>query len=109
MNQRNQDALAISDGACNPRAIIGSMKRAIDELVSTGTVGTDDILRDPALKLMTHQLAYLQGIPTSEGMDDWLTWRKQCTYKMNVVEEVTALEPPDRRRVPRGVGATPSR
>lgn len=84
MNQRNQDALAISDGACDPRAIIGAMKRAIDELVSEGTVGTDDILRDPALKLMTHQLAYLQGIPTRESMDDWLTWRKQCMYGQDV-------------------------
>ena len=75
MTKRNRDALAISDGACNPRAVINAMRRALDEM---GDVDHPTILADPALKLMTHQLAFLQGIPTCESPDDWSDWRKAC-------------------------------
>ena len=78
MSKRNQDAMAISDGACNPRAIVGAMQKAVNEMVDTGIADTDAILADPALKLMTHQLAYLQGIPTSETQEMWVEWRNAC-------------------------------
>ena len=100
MRKRNSDAIAISDGASNPRAIINAMKRAIDELVEEGTTGTDDILRDPALKLMTHHLAFLQGIPTSETLLEWVAWRDACGDTTEV-EVITLPEPPERRAVPR--------
>lgn len=76
MGKRHSNALAISDGACNPKAIINSMKAALDEL---GNVDTQTVLDDPALKLMVHQLAFLQGIPTCEGLDAWNSWRDACT------------------------------
>ena len=78
MSLRNREAIAISDGACNPRAIVNAMHRAVAEMVDAGITDTDAILADPALKLMTHQLAFLQGIPTCEGLDDWSTWRNAC-------------------------------
>ena len=79
MTKRNRDALAISDGACNPVAIVNSMVAAIAEMrAQPNFSGWDELRDDPALKLMTHQLAFLQGIPTCESLDDWSDWRKAC-------------------------------
>ena len=79
MTKRNRDALAISDGACNPVAIVNSMVAAIAEMrAQPNFSGWDELRDDPALKLMTHQLAFLQGIPTCESLDDWSEWRKAC-------------------------------
>ena len=79
MTKRNRDALAISDGACNPVAIVNSMVAAIAEMrAQPNFSGWDELRADPALKLMTHQLAFLQGIPTCESLDDWSDWRKAC-------------------------------
>ena len=78
MNKRNYNALAISDGACNPRAIVSSMTQALLEM---GDSDTKTLCNDPALKLMVHQLAFLLNIPTSKGLDDWMTWRKACGDK----------------------------
>ena len=79
MTKRNRDALAISDGACNPVAIVNSMVAAIAEMrAQPNFSGLDELCADPALKLMTHQLAFLQGIPTCESLDDWSEWRKAC-------------------------------
>ena len=78
MSKRNQDAMIISDGACNPRAIVSAMQRAVNEMVDAGLTDTDTLLADPALKLMTHQLAFLQGIPTAETQEAWVEWRNAC-------------------------------
>lgn len=77
--KRFSNAIAISDGACNPRAIINSMAAAIVEMQGMDTPTT---CADPALKLMVHQLAFLLRIPTSEGLDDWVTWRNACEAKI---------------------------
>ena len=76
--KRHSNAIAISDGACNPRAIINSMQAAIVEMNGADTPTT---LADPALKLMVHQLCFLMGIPTSEPASDWCGWREFCTEK----------------------------
>jgi hypothetical protein len=78
--KRHFDAIAISDGACNPRAIINSMARALadEELVAADT---PTVCADPALKLMVHQLAFLMGIPTGEEMQDWADWRDACEFE----------------------------
>ena len=80
MTKRNRDALAISDGACNPVAIVNSMVAAIAEMrAQPNFSGWDELCADPALKLMTHQLAFLQGIQTCESLGDyWSEWRKAC-------------------------------
>lgn len=76
--KRHSNAIAISQGACNPIAIVNSMAQAIAEIRANGPGDTDTILQDPALKLMTHQLAFLQGIPTSERAMDWAMWLEAC-------------------------------
>ena len=79
MTKRNRDAIAISDGACNPVAIVNSMVAAIAEMRAQPDFGGwDELCADPALKLMTHQLAFLLNIPTCESLDEWSDWRKAC-------------------------------
>jgi len=57
---RARDAIAVSDGACNPTAIVNAMARAIEEIkASPNYAGTRSITDDPALALMAHQLAFL--------------------------------------------------
>lgn len=77
--KRHRDAIAISDGACNPRAIINSMAAAI---VETQGMDTPTTCADPALKLMVHQLCFLMGIPTAEVYTDWDCWREACEVEM---------------------------
>lgn len=74
--KRHRDALAISSGAGNPIAIVNAMAAAIAEMRANGTTSTDAILDDPALKLMTYQLAFLQGILADD--DGWVEWYKIC-------------------------------
>jgi hypothetical protein len=70
MSKRHRDALAINDGACNPTAIVLSMKAAIEEIRETNT-DTDAILMDAAFRLMVHQLSWItrSGAVTFEFMD----------------------------------------
>ena len=75
--KRHRDAVAISDGACNPIAIVNAMKAAIEEIRASGVGDTDTILQDPALRLMTYQLAYLQDLPLS-GTPEWIRWYEAC-------------------------------
>ena len=72
--KRNKNAFTIVSGACNPRAIVSAMQRAIDEMVTDGLCSSNQILADPALKLMVHQLAFLMNIPTGESFDEWNSW-----------------------------------
>jgi hypothetical protein len=73
--KRHKDAIIISDGACNPKAIINAMARAVEELSGADT---PTVCADPALKLMLHQLAFLMGIPTSERHTEWCEWVEFC-------------------------------
>ena len=72
--KRNKNAYSIANGACNPRAIVSAMHRAVDEMVTDGICSSDQMLNDPALKLMVHQLAFLMKIPTGEKLDEWSEW-----------------------------------
>lgn len=83
LTKRHSDALAISDGACNPRAIINSMARALTEMVDDNgrPLNTIAVCADPALKLMAHQLCYLLYIPTTESPSAWDIWRNACGDK----------------------------
>lgn len=53
--KRFKDALFIQEGACNPVAVTNSLVRAMKEIET----GTEDILQDPACRLIAHQLAHL--------------------------------------------------
>jgi hypothetical protein len=61
MSKRYRDAAAIQQGACNPIAIVNSLKSAIDELRAENA-GTDEINGDMAVRAMVHQLAHLTSI-----------------------------------------------
>jgi hypothetical protein len=61
MKTRNRDALAIQQGACNPSGVARALVRAIDEARAENT-DTDSIRRDPACRLICHQLAFLLGV-----------------------------------------------
>lgn len=78
MAQRHQDALNVTAGACNPIAIANAIVRASREITDQPGKGTDDVGKDPAVRLMVHQLAYLAGIPTGESMSDYDGWMKAC-------------------------------
>ena len=68
MTKRHNDAIAISDGACNPHAIARSLVRALDECRSAN-FDTDATTHDPAIQLIVSQLAYICGI--WNGISDW--------------------------------------
>jgi hypothetical protein len=58
---RHDDALFIQAGACNPAGIARSLVKAIDECSAEG-MDTTSIRSDPAVQLITHQLAYLMSV-----------------------------------------------
>jgi hypothetical protein len=81
--QRHRDALAINDGACNPIAIVNAMRRAVAEIQAEPHNDTEAICNDPALRLMTMQLAFLQKIPTPVSMDQYGLWIRHCEDRQN--------------------------
>jgi hypothetical protein len=62
---RNVNALAISDGACNPSRIAHSLVEALDEI----TGGTDVECADAAVRLIASRLAFLVGV--WDGVSPW--------------------------------------
>lgn len=66
---KNRFAVAIEvqeGGACNPRAIVNALQREI-KLIPHG----EDVCNDPALRLITHQLAHIMGV-----LSDYPLWDK---------------------------------
>jgi hypothetical protein len=79
--KRHHDALAIQGGACNPIAIVNSIRQAIEEIrTETGALlPTDTILTDPATRLMVHQLAFLFHIDRIDnGTDSYSDLMTAC-------------------------------
>lgn len=63
MSKRHSDAIAIQCGACNPRAIVNSIIKALDEIRDGADYqGTASYTKDEAVRLMVHQLAFLCGV-----------------------------------------------
>lgn len=70
MARRHSDALAIMEGACNPRAIVNSIQRGYEEIAAeTSFKGTSSYTNDAAIRLMIHQLAYISGVVST--VHDW--------------------------------------
>lgn len=65
MSRRHNDALHIQQGACNPIAISSALFDACREISHLGG-DTDNICRDPAIRLMIHQLVHLTNIAEVE-------------------------------------------
>jgi hypothetical protein len=74
--KRHRDAIAIDNGAVNPRAIVNALRNAIDEMDTPDLmVGTNTILDDPAFRLMVHQLAHLTRVL---NFQDYMEAREFC-------------------------------
>lgn len=93
MTQRHQDALLIAEGASNPIGIANAIVRACREITDQPGKGTQDVRKDPAVRLMVHQLAYLVGVPTDESLSDYESWLRDCEAAKNMsAHEVLAAE-----------------
>ena len=68
MTKRHNDALGISQGACNPHAIVRSLIQALNECRAEN-LDTDSTTHDPAIQLIVSQLAYICGV--WDGVSDW--------------------------------------
>lgn len=81
---RARDALAIEQGgACNPSAIVRSLKEHIGEMRINGA-GVDEIRNDPSLRLIVHQLAHLFRIT---AFDSLLTYEDVVQQVKDLAEE----------------------
>ena len=58
-SNRFETAVLIQQGACNPSGIVRALMEAIDD---TNTGGTDSVCKDPAVRLIAHQLAFLLNV-----------------------------------------------
>jgi hypothetical protein len=71
MAKRHRDALLINEGACNPSGIAHAIVDACQEIrAEPNHTGTDQMRRDPALRLMVNQLSFLMGNGEMR-MNDW--------------------------------------
>lgn len=79
MTTRWDDALAIQRGACNPKAIARTLVRMMDDPDLTST---DAIRKDPACRLVVHQLAYLFDIDTvNSALQEYVRLEDECVKK----------------------------
>lgn len=76
--QRFMDAIAINEGASNIQAVARSLVRAARE-VSHERVGTAG--KDPAVRLITHQLAHLAGLPVNIDLTEYRSIVEQCEQR----------------------------
>ncbi len=81
MRNLYDNALYISDGACNPSGICHTLLATIAELREAGE-STED---NPALALMVHQLAHITGALALESSLNgaWTKARETCKEKAN--------------------------
>jgi hypothetical protein len=72
MAKRHDDALFIQTGACNPIGIAKALESACleaheeDAKLGDKRIGTMAVRRDPAVRLITHQLCHLLGMNVDE-------------------------------------------
>ena len=93
MAQRHKDAIAIQQGACNPHGITRSLLRALDECRAENP-DTDYSCKDPAIRLIVHQLAFICGVPEIEHGGDPLVYVRlhdECEVKAK--EPIPTSEP----------------
>ena len=61
MRTRQEDAVFIQLGACNPTAIAHSFINHAQAMRENDNADTNTLCSDPALRLIAHQLAFLMG------------------------------------------------
>ena len=82
-NSKERDALYAQQGACNPIALAGVLAKYATEMYREGNDMTA-VRSDPALRLLTHQLAHLMGVfdlDRSLGEYDRVT--RECQAKID--------------------------
>lgn len=77
VEERNNDAIHISNGACNPVAVASAIHRHASEILAEGN-GMDPIRDDPAMRLMVHQLAFLMKTSELEDLSVYRELREHC-------------------------------
>jgi hypothetical protein len=76
MAKRHEDALAISNGACNPSGIALSIVDACREARAEGKTAHEDA----AVRLMVHQLAFISNIHRFDDGDEYHKALVECGY-----------------------------
>lgn len=81
---RFDNALFINlGGACNPSGIAHAIVDACREVRAEPTfTGTDELRKDPAIRLMLHHLCYLYGMELAEY--DWNADIDTCKVKAGI-------------------------
>lgn len=75
MSQRHKDAIFIQAGACNPSGVARSLVIACKECLDEGV----DQRKDPAVRLIVHQLAYLCDVAEIDnGFESYGLLIEQC-------------------------------
>lgn len=78
MAKRHKNAILINEGACNPSGIAHAILEACREIrAEPGYSGTDQMRRDPALRLMVNQLSLLLGNGEMPSLD-WAECGREC-------------------------------
>jgi hypothetical protein len=84
MSKRHSDALAIQQGACNPSGIALAIVDACREVRDEGKQATTD----PAVRLMTHQLAFICRI---RQIDDDLSEYDRLTLECRAAAQSSGV------------------
>lgn len=80
-DKQKRDAIGISDGACNPRAVARALVESLDKDCKEGWQHPlyPKGVASPATMLIFDQLKYLiTGYQTEEASFAWDKWRKEC-------------------------------
>lgn len=91
MAKRHRDALGIVDpGAINPSGISSSIFEACREVRGEG----GDTQRDPAIRLMVHQLAHVCGVPEMDRADNdaYATMLRVCRERVEADRSVSMAD-----------------
>ncbi|TGR73037.1 hypothetical protein EN836_34600 [Mesorhizobium sp. M1C.F.Ca.ET.193.01.1.1] len=75
MRNRFENALLIQQGACNPSGIALTLHEACKECLAEGV----DQRTDPAIRLITHQLAFLMDVASIDrNLMEYSNLTAQC-------------------------------
>lgn len=79
-SMRFKDALEIDQGACNLTPISYALHTATKEVIDVQQGSSD---KDPAVRLIVHQMAHLCGFGTLWDMDEYLKAKEYCLDMCN--------------------------
>jgi len=85
MRNRFDNAVFIQQGACNPSGIAHSIIEACREVRDEN----GDVQKDPAIRLMVHQLAFITKVGEIDHGSDVLLYSRmieECEEKSNIAK-----------------------